>query len=64
VLTNNTFVYVATNGLTPADLPLRGQRRRYRDRAEADVTLGVVERRGTLNTRDDFIQRAAGQLRQ
>jgi VCBS repeat-containing protein len=52
VLTNNTFVYVATNGLTPLTF-------RYEvsgggtARAEAEVTLGVVERRGTLNIQDD-----------
>ena len=52
VLTNNTLVYVATNGLAPLTF-------RYEvsgggsATAQAAVTLGVVERRGTLPVRDD-----------
>ena len=52
ILTNNLFVYDATNGLAPLTF-------RYEisgggtSTAQADVTLAVVERRGTLEVRDD-----------
>lgn len=52
ILTNNTFVFVATNGLAPLTF-------RYEvsgggtATAQADVTLDVIERRGTLNIQDD-----------
>jgi hypothetical protein len=52
VLTNNTLVYVATNGLAP--LTFRYEVSGGGDAtAQAAVTLGVVERRGTLPVRDD-----------
>ncbi|HMO03118.1 MAG TPA: Ig-like domain-containing protein [Kiritimatiellia bacterium] len=52
VLTNNTFRFEATNGLAPLTF-------RYRingggtSTAEADVTVAVIERRGTLRVQDD-----------
>lgn len=52
ILTNNTFVFVATNGLAPLTF-------RYAvsgggaATAQADVTLNVVDRRGALNIQDD-----------
>ncbi|HMP96253.1 MAG TPA: Ig-like domain-containing protein [Kiritimatiellia bacterium] len=52
VLTNNTFVYTATNGLAPLTF-------RYEisgggsSRAQADVTVDVIERRGTLTIQND-----------
>ncbi|HMP76316.1 MAG TPA: Ig-like domain-containing protein [Kiritimatiellia bacterium] len=59
ILTNNTFVYVATNGAPTLTF-------RYEvngggsSTAQADVTLAVIERRGTLNIRDDAFSVLAG----
>ncbi len=61
ILTNNTFVFVATNGLTPLTF-------RYAvsgggaATAQADVTLAVVERRGILNIQDESFSVLPGSL--
>lgn len=59
VLTNNTFVYTATNGQTQLKF-------RYRvsggASAEADVTVDIVERRGTLDVQDDTFSVLAGSM--
>lgn len=59
VLTNNSFRYTATNGLAPLTF-------RYRvngggtSSAEVDVTVDVIERRGTLRVQDDALSVIAG----
>ena len=61
VLTNNTFVYTATNGLAPLVFEYEvagGGPARARAMAQANV----IERRGTLNTRNDAVSVLPGSL--
>ena len=54
VLTNNTFVYTATNGLTPLtfsyDVSAGGT-----STSRADVVVNIIERRGSLTINDDTL---------